>query len=100
MHDNPFVFYFTKNFYLVDEFNHLIQIFESVGLMDYIMTKYVDIRATQVEANSPTPFNFSNIEGFFTLFYYGCVVALASFIIEILYGYMQKRKRVRRQWWY
>ncbi len=93
MHDNSFVFYFTKNFYLVDEFNNLIQIFESIGLMDYIMDKYVDVNSMKSDTKSrPSAFNYSNIEGFFSLFYYGCALAIVSFLFEIVFGYIKRRK--------
>lgn len=94
---NKFVFYFTKNFYLVSEFNNLIYIFESAGLTDYIMSKYVDPNSMQtIHKNPPSALNYNNIEGFFAIFYYRSVLALISFVCEIIFGYLKERKRARR----
>ncbi len=89
MQAHLFVFYFTKNFYLVSEFNELLSSLESAGLIEYRVSKYVPPNSMQrIEQQPPTALNYSNTEGFFALFYYGCVLALVSFICEIIFGYM------------
>ncbi len=94
MLSNSFVFYFTKNFYLVSEFNELIFLFESSGLIDYTMSKYVDPNLMRtIQKQPPSALNYRNIEGFFSLFYYGSVLALVSFICEIFFGYIKQRTR-------
>lgn len=86
LNTNAFVFYFTKHFYLVNEFNELIQSFESAGLIDHIKNKYLREDALEtVGKNPPTALTYSNIEGFFAIFYLGCVFALVSFICEIAF---------------
>lgn len=90
---NAFVFYFTKNFYLVDEFNELIQSFESAGLIGYTMAKYIDMNLMKIaEKNPPSALKYGNIEGFFALFYFGCAVALMCFICEIIFEYIKDSK--------
>lgn len=95
---NSFVFYFTKNFYLLNEFNELIQIFESAGLIDHITVKYVDMDLLKTnQKHPPSALKYRNIEGFFTLFYFGCVAALVSFVTEIVCGFVRGRKHIRKE---
>lgn len=94
MQTNSFAFYFTKNFYLLDEFDDLIERLKCAGLIDYIMAEYMDMSSSKTnEKNPPSAINYSHIEGFFTLFYYGCALALLSFLLEITFGYMERRQR-------
>lgn len=98
MHTNSFVFYFTKNFYLVDEFNTLINTFESAGLIEQVMSKYVDMNLMKLSHKQPpSVITYDNIEGFFELFYYGCALALVSFMCEIIFGYVKQKQEIRRK---
>lgn len=96
---NSFVFYFTKNFYLVDEFNQWIDIFYSAGIIEQIAGKYVDkniihlMKTTQ--KNPPSALTYSNVEGFFTIFYCGCFLALISFVFEIFVGCLGERSKAK-----
>lgn len=84
LYTNSFVFHFPKNFYLVEEFNKLIDKLESAGILEYIITKYVDFNLMKPRGrNTPSVINYNQIEGFFMLFYCGCVLALVSFICEL-----------------
>lgn len=97
LNTNSFVFYFTKNFYLVDEFDQLIQSLESAGLLDFILTKHVDLNLMRTyHKQPPSALNYNNIEGFFVLFYYGCVLALVSFLCELVFAYLKDRRQVQR----
>lgn len=92
---NSFVFYFTKNFYLVNEFDQLIQNFESAGLIDHIRTKYIQMDSMEtIRKNPPTALTYRNIEGFFALYYLGCFLALLSFVCEVLFAYRKKRSNL------
>lgn len=95
---DSFVFYFTKNFYLVSEFNQLIYTFEAAGLIGNVLSKYADSRLGNADQKQPpSALSYENIEGFFNLFYYGSGLALVSFMCEILFEYMKRRKEVRRR---
>lgn len=92
---NSFVFYFTKNFYLHREFDSLLHRFDSAGLLERILSKYADPNSMNRLKNQPlVALSYSNIEGICKLFYYGCALALLSFICEIGLGY--KRGRLKR----
>ncbi|KAG4072377.1 hypothetical protein HA402_004309 [Bradysia odoriphaga] len=74
---NSFAFYFTKNFYLHSEFDKLLYSFDSAGLIDRIMSKYIDPNSLkQIEKQPPSSLTYSNIQEIFELFYYGCSLAL------------------------
>lgn len=93
-------FYFTKNFYLVSEFDHLIEIFDGAGLIDLNIRKYVNMNPMKTTGKNPQPsaLTYGNIEGFFQLFYYGCAVAIFSFFCEIIYDYRRLRSLSDRLW--
>lgn len=94
MHTNSFAFYFTKNFYLVDEFDELIDRLKCAGLIDYILSEYMDMNSMKTnQKNPPSAIKYSHIEGFFSLFYCGCALALLSFLLENFFGYMDQRQR-------
>lgn len=87
------VFYFTKNFYLVNEFSELIQRFDSAGLIAQILSKYGDAYSTnKIQKNAPSALTYQNIEGFFILFYAGCVLASISFVCEIVRALYESKK--------
>lgn len=87
-------FHFTKNFYLVNEFDHLIQNFDAAGLIAPIVAKYVDMNLMKpTKENRPTVLTYVHIEGFFQLFYYGCAAAIVSFMCEVIVGFIKQRNR-------
>lgn len=93
---NSFVFYFTKNFYLQREFDELLHAFDAAGLIDKIMSKYLDRNLMDnVEEQLPSALNYSNTQGMFELYYYGCIVAFVGFICEIIWGHVKGREIVR-----
>lgn len=88
-----FPYYFTKNFYLVNEVNELISKFQSAGLIDRIQSKYVGMDSiNKIEPKPPSAFTYNNIKGFFYLFFYGCALALISFIGEIIFAVCKQRR--------
>lgn len=93
MHSTLLTFYFTKNFYLVNEFNELISNFQSAGLIGYVMSKYVGMSsATKIEKQPPSALTYENIEGFFELFYYGLGLSIVIFILESILGLIKRRE--------
>lgn len=97
MHTYSFVFYFTKNFYLVSEFDDLITTLDSAGLIDHIMSKYFDFNLmNSIEKQPPSSLTYNNVAGFFELFYYGCALSIVSFMCETIFSYIKERKGRRR----
>lgn len=92
MHTNPFAFYFTKNFYLVNEFNKLISSFQSAGLIDQTMSKYVDMSLMNVKNKQPpSSLHYKNVRGFFEIMFYGWGLAFVSFVCEIIFKFIKGR---------
>lgn len=79
---NQIVFYFTKDFYLVDVINEKMSQFKSNGMLNFLMFKYVDAGFKNPK-NPPSSLNLKHVEGAFTLFGYGLLAASASFIFEL-----------------
>lgn len=102
LYTNSYVFYFTKNFYLVGEFDRLIEIFEAAGLIDVMIGKYVNLNydfnsINNVERNPSSgvsAISYDNVEGFFILFYCGCVLSTAVFLFEIVYRYIRINRQI------
>lgn len=93
LHTNPFAFYFTKNFYLVNEFNKLISNFQSAGLIDHTMSKYVHMSLKNVKNKQPpSSLNYHNVTGLFALMFYGWGLAVVCFICEIIFKFFKGRK--------
>jgi len=88
IYTNSFVFFCTRNFYLVNEINNLIGQFKSSGLIEFVLSKYVD--PTYVAAfnkkvkQPPTPFEYSRLEGIFKLHFYLLGLCIVTFVGEIL----------------
>ncbi|KAG5682552.1 hypothetical protein PVAND_011897 [Polypedilum vanderplanki] len=93
---NQIVFYFTKNFYLVDEFNDLIGRFKSAGLIDHIMSNYIDMKLlNSIDIKKPaTALTLENLEGIFKLLICALLIAILNFLLEIFYGNIKKKKKV------
>lgn len=78
---NQIVFYFTKNFFLVDEFNEKISLFKANGLINFWMSRYAGANVIKKE-DIPTKLTLINMQGTFELFLYGLTVAIILFVNE------------------
>lgn len=89
IYTNSFVFYFTQNFYLMQDMNNLIGNFKSAGLIDFIISKYIDpIYVTafyKKEKQPPTPFEYSRLKGIFKLLFYLLGLSTVTFVSELLF---------------
>lgn len=79
---NQIVFYFTKNFYLVDEVNEKISQFKASGLLNLWMSKYAAVPEIK-STDTPTSLKVINLQGTFELFVYGLIIATTIFLIEV-----------------
>jgi hypothetical protein len=95
---NQIVFYFTKNFYLVHKFNELISSFKSAGIVDYFISKYIDVTLTPLKSTTqhPTKLTLENLKGIFQLLIYGLSISLGCFVIEILIWNLKKWRKYFR----
>lgn len=85
---NQFVFYFTKNFYLVDEINDKISQFKSSGLMKHWRSKYIS--SIKKAKESQTSMTLRHLSGVFELLIYGWIAASSVFVIELIFNYARR----------
>lgn len=79
---NQIVFYFSKNFYLVDDINDLTCLLKASGLFNFWMSKYMskDQKSMKKIASS---LKLIHLKGVFELLIYGLSFAFVVFIAEI-----------------
>jgi hypothetical protein len=94
---NHIVFYFTKNFYLVDEINELTERFKDAGLIEHVLSKYIDTQLMDLQEpkTSATALTMKNLSGIFQLLIYGLGVAVICFVAELVCGRVLRRRRRR-----
>jgi hypothetical protein len=82
------VFYFTKNFYLVDEINEKISQFHSSGLIDFWISNYliVDHKSNN---EFPSVLTMKKFEGIFAILSFGWFLAIGALIFEVLSNYVK-----------
>lgn len=79
---NQIVFYFTKNFYLLDEVNDKISQFKANGVINFWISKYIDEVSSANRNVSLSPLNMQQLIGIFELLLCGWLLALVAFIVE------------------
>jgi len=92
---DPHAYYFTKNFYLVNEINELISNLHSAGLIERVVLAYdraISVNTFEKQA-TPSALTYDNMEGFFDLFYYGLSFAFVSFIMETIFGFFKRKQK-------
>lgn len=82
---NQIVFYFTKNFFLIDEINEKIIQFQENGLINYWMAKYIDQgdATASVLRRISSALTFKHLNGTFKLLIYGLMLSLIAFVAEL-----------------
>jgi hypothetical protein len=96
---NQIVFYFTKNFYLVDEFNRVIDNVKAAGLVDHVLSKYIDEKMINAasEKQGPSPLDLVHLSGIFKLLAGGLITALLSFLMEIFIFKLREKIRKKKK---
>lgn len=79
--ENQIVLYFSKNFYLVGEFNDKISRFKANGLLSYWMSKYIS--KDNKFKTPPSGLNLNQLEGEFIVLLYGLAFSSIVFILEL-----------------
>lgn len=82
---NQRVFYFPKDFYLIEEINHQISVLSANGILSFINSQYVDSAFLNVKSIDigPQPLNFTQISGIFYVCGVCLLVSLAVFAVEV-----------------
>jgi hypothetical protein len=88
---NEFVFYFAKNFYLVDEINDKISQFKSNGLIDCLMKKY--FVKDKKGKDPPAGLKFKQLSGIFELLVYGWISATCVMLVEVFVNFIRRIQR-------
>jgi hypothetical protein len=93
---NQFVFYFTKNYFLVDKVNKKIGEFHSSGLIQFWMSKYFTDKSTR-KTDGPSSLNVKRLEGVFEVLLFGWVVSVFVFTLELFAARVLRVKKWKWQ---
>lgn len=87
-----YVFYLQKNSPYLQKFNNKIGWLKSGGIIDYLISKYLNTLYLNEEqiATGPQKLNIENLSGGFQAWLIGCGISIFVFISEIVYNYMSK----------
>lgn len=79
--------YFRKNFFLVNSINDIIGKFESGGFIKHWHFNYLNNRYSSKDAKSKraTVLTVSQMSGSLQVWIWGCGIAIACFLVEVLY---------------
>lgn len=85
---NFIVFYTPKNFYLLNELNDYVDLLLSSGIMNRIISTYLDNESkffkAKLENFGPTGLSMANLQSAFNLWLYGIGVAALVAVLEAL----------------
>lgn len=92
---NQLVFYLQRNHFLVEKFSEKIELFREFGIMNFIISKYVDsnFRGSR-EEDEREALKFRELSATFGLWIGGLAAGFIVFIIEILYNFKIRKKCV------
>lgn len=92
LNNNFAVFYFQKNFYLLDAINEKISILKAAGLVDYWIKKDIDPTFLHVKQENlgPQKLNIEHLLGCFELLLVGIILGLVAFSLEMSYNRIRK----------
>lgn len=89
---NEIVFYFTKNFYLIDEINDKVSHLKSGGFIKYLMSQNTKKHSVKNEVVIQS-LGMRHLHGIFEILFYGLLITAVTFVAEILHS---KSKRICR----
>lgn len=84
---NQLVFYFQRNHFLSEKFSEKIDRFREAGLIEKLMSKYVDMRFLKLKLpqRPPSALTLPNLSAVFGLFIFGSTVSIVVAILEFLW---------------
>lgn len=90
------VIYFRKNSPFIKAFDEKISLFKSAGLIEFWVSKYLDVAYLNFKETSKAPrkFNIEQLEGGLRLWIYGCLISSLVFIFEYMYSNCLKFSRI------
>jgi hypothetical protein len=91
---NRMVFYFKKDFYLVDDFNRKIRVLNENGLINFWKSKYIDEPHRLILSDGPTPLKIDHLIGCFEVWTGGIFLCFFVFLIECLSKHFSLLKRL------
>lgn len=82
--NNQLVFYFQRNHFLVEKFSKKIDSYREAGLIDEIISKYVDVNLNGKIGNqkSLSPLTLSKLAAIFGVWLSGLVLSIVAFCFE------------------
>ena len=85
LNNNFAVFYFQKNFYLLNAVNEKIGILKAAGLVDYWISQDIDPSFLHIKQENlgPQKLNVEHLLGCFELLFLGIVLGIIAFSIEV-----------------
>lgn len=78
------VFFFSRNFYLLDEFNEKLSQFQANGLLNFWRSNYMS-SASEKLAIIPSSLDLMQLRGVFTLYMFGLLCACAALLSELTF---------------
>jgi hypothetical protein len=81
---NHLIFYFQKDFYLVDEVNEKIGLIRASGLNEYFVSRYADksFRNVKTKTSISLQLKMQHFNGIFQLWIFGLTLSLLVFLFE------------------
>lgn len=92
VYDPKLVFYFPKNFFLIEAVNKKIGDYLASGIMSHLIDRYVDQRFWNVkpESKGPQKLSFAHIEGAFMLWSLMLVISGLVLVLELSINFFKK----------
>lgn len=92
----PIVIYVRKDFFLLNEINDKILLFQAAGLIEHWHSKSVDSKFLNiVEPTVLKKLNLKHLYGTFQIWFGGCIVAGIAFVVELVIDKSQRNNLFR-----
>lgn len=91
---SPVVFYFPKNSFLVDVVDEKMGLLKTAGLIDFWISKHMDLKYIKGRATEtkPSRLSFQKLRGIFIIWLIGCLFGFIVFITEFLLKFISNNK--------
>lgn len=84
------LFYFQKDFYLLDDFNHFMAALHQSGLINYWRSKFIDVRFSNIkEVPAPASLTFFRLLGSVQVWTVGIALGALVFAVELSGRYLK-----------
>lgn len=77
----PVAMYYPKNHFLASTVNSKIRIIQSAGLIDKLMSKYLEM-PKQTPSTGPSKLSVKHLAGGLYIYVGGCLIAMICFLLE------------------